>query len=410
MLRNYLKIALKVLSRRKFYTFISMFGICITLTIFLVVYAFWEHSLGAQAPETKLDRSLFVIRNKIKFKDGESNNPVSFYFLNRYVSKLKTPEAMTFHSIYTTVNTYVNAKKVVMDQKFTDAAFWEVMEFDFIEGRPYQQQEVLQAQPVVILNREVKEKIFGKASAIGKEIELYKEKYKVIGVVENVPYSRTQSYASLYLPYTLSKSKLDELTYNGRFMGTLVAKSPAQREEVKAEFNRMMQQIENPEPDRIESIHIHADTYFATITRTLLGDEDNSGVGSAYLILGIFLFLFLLLPTLNLMNINISRIMERASEIGVRKAFGAASSSLVWQFVFENVLLTLICGLLSLGLAFLALEAINEMELTPHSRLVLNWQVFWAGFLLTLVFGLLSGVYPAWRMSRLQAAEALKIS
>lgn len=403
--------ALKVLARRKFYTFISMFGICITLTIFLVVYAFWENSLGAQAPETKLDRSLVVIQCQMKFKDGGmNNNPVSFYFLNRYVSKLKTPEAMTFYSLYTTVNTYVNGKKVVMDQRYTDAAFWEVMEFDFVEGRPYQQQEVVQAQPVVIINREVKEQIFGKASAIGEEIELYREKYKIIGVVENVPFSRTQSYASLYLPYTLSKSKLDEFSYNGNYSATLLAKSPAQREEIKAEFNRMMQQVENPEPDRIASIHIHADTYFTTITRMLLGDEDNSGVGRAYLILGIFLFLFLLLPTLNLMNINISRIMERASEIGVRKAFGASSSSLVGQFVFENILLTLICGIVSLGLAYVALEALNEIELIPHSRLLLNMPVFWAGFSLTLFFGLLSGVYPAWRMSRLQAAEALKVS
>ena len=102
--------------------------------------------------------------------------------------------------------------------------------------------------------------------------------------------------------------------------------------------------------------------------------------------------------------------MERASEIGVRKAFGAASLSLVWQFVFENVLLTLICGILSVGLALLVLEAINSSGLIPHSQLALNMQVYWAGLLLTLLFGLISGVYPAWRMSRLQAADALKIS
>ena len=264
MLRNYLKMALKVLARRKFYTFISMFGICITLTIFLVIYAFWEHSTGAQAPETKLERSLFITQCQIKYKDGgTSNNPVSFYFLNRYVSQLKTPEAVSFYSHYTTVNTYVNEKKVVMDKKYTDAAFWEVMEFDFIEGRPYKQEELLQAQPVVVLNRDVKEKIFGQASAIGQEIELYKEKYKVIGVVENVSFTRMHSYASIYLPYSLSKSKLDEFSYNGNYMATLVAKNPGQVEEMKVEFERMMQQIENPKPDRIASIHIHPDPYLA---------------------------------------------------------------------------------------------------------------------------------------------------
>ena len=51
--------------------------------------------------------------------------------------------------------------------------------------------------------------------------------------------------------------------------------------------------------------------------------------------------LFMLLPALHLINLNVSRIMERASEIGVRKTFGASSRSLVGQFVVENVLLTL---------------------------------------------------------------------
>ena len=51
-----------------------------------------------------------------------------------------------------------------------------------------------------------------------------------------------------------------------------------------------------------------------------------------------------LIPTVNLVNINISRIMERASEIGVRKAFGAPARTLVGQFLVENVLLTLVGG------------------------------------------------------------------
>lgn len=411
MLRNYLKMALKVLARRKFYTFISMFGICITLTILLVVNAFWEHSTGAQAPETKLDRSLYVSRVHTSGKGGHSSvSMVSFYFLDRYVRPLKTPEAMTFYSIYKTVNTYVNDKKVEMDLKYTDADFWEVMEFEFIEGRPYKKEEVRESQPVVILNRDVKEKIFGQESAIGKEIKLYQETYSVIGVVENVSVSRIHSYASIYMPYTLSQLNLSQVEYEGSFMASLVAESPSQREEVIKEFDIMMQQIENPDPQQIETISIHADTYLASFARMAFGDDDNSGVGTVYLALSILLFLFMLLPTVNLMNINISRIMERASEIGVRKAFGAASTTLVWQFVFENVVLTLLCGFISIGLAYGVLEYINSSNILPFSRFSINMEVFWMGLLLTLFFGLVSGVYPAWRMSRMHAADALKIN
>ena len=70
--------------------------------------------------------------------------------------------------------------------------------------------------------------------------------------------------------------------------------------------------------------------------------------------------LFVLLPTVNLVNINVSRIMERASEIGVRKAFGASARTLVGQFIVENVLLTLIGGLIGLVLSLFVLRALNE--------------------------------------------------
>lgn len=412
MLRNYFKMALNVLLRKKFYTLISMFGICVTLTILLVVYALWEHSVGAQPPETKLGRSLFVDRVQIIEKNGGSKSPVSFYFLDRYVRQLKEPEAMSFYSHFSTVNAFVEDKKVEMDLKYTDATFWEIMEFDFIEGRPYREEEVLKRQPVTILSRELKEKIFGQASAIGKSVALNNERYKVIGVIENVSYTRSQSYATIYLPYSHSRDDLKKPVFKGQFMATLLARSPAHRKDVINEFDAMMKQIENPDPDRITSINIHADTYLATFARPILGGEhtNDSGIGTLYTVLFIIFSLFMVLPTVNMININISRIMERASEIGLRKAFGATSLSIVWQFVLENTVLTFICGIFSIGFAFLVLEMINSSHLIPHSRLLVNFNVFGGGLLIALLFGVLSGVYPAWRMSRLQAADALKIS
>ena len=116
----------------------------------------------------------------------------------------------------------------------------------------------------------------------------------------------------------------------------------------------------------------------------------------------------MLLPTVNLVNVSVSRILERASEIGVRKAFGASSWTLVGQFLVENVVLTLIGGLLGFVLAALVLDGINGSGLFPYARFALNGRVFLYGLLLTLFFGVLSGVYPAWKMSRLHPVDALK--
>ena len=409
MLRNYFKMALKVLLRNKFYTFISMFGISFTLAILLIVTAFWEHTVGEQAPEVNLDRSLVVFRMKLKTIDGGNHTHGSgYYFLNRYVKNLKTPELMTFYSIPVAISTYLEDKKVTMDQKYTDAAFWKVMKFDFTEGRGYTEEEVSNSQPVAVISQSLKEKVFGKEPATGREIKIAQAQYKVIGVVNDVSFSRIHTTGDLYLPLSLDKGYLKDKSYLGNYAATLVAKNPAARKEIQEEYARMMEKVENPDPKRYAKVYSYADPQIEGYTRMFLGNDEGSGVKKFYAILGILVFLFMLLPTVNLININVSRTMERASEIGARKAFGASSATLTGQFMIENLVLTILCGFLAVGLAFIGIEAINAAEVIKSIHLVMNYEVFFKGLLFTIAFGLLSGVYPAWRMSRLQAAEALK--
>ena len=93
MLLNYLKIAWKVLLRRKFFTFISLFGISFTLMIMLVVMAALNHVTGGHAPEKRMDHLLFVSFLRQEYRDGGNRNtPVSAHFIDRYVRTLKTPE------------------------------------------------------------------------------------------------------------------------------------------------------------------------------------------------------------------------------------------------------------------------------------------------------------------------------
>jgi putative ABC transport system permease protein len=124
--------------------------------------------------------------------------------------------------------------------------------------------------------------------------------------------------------------------------------------------------------------------------------------------IGVAMLLFMLLPALNLVNLNTGRIMERSAEIGVRKAFGATSMQLVGQLVVENVLLCLAGGLLGLACTALVLWWLEGSQLIPYLKVGVNLPVFCYGMLIALVFGLLSGVIPAWKMSRLDPVHALK--
>jgi putative ABC transport system permease protein len=159
-----------------------------------------------------------------------------------------------------------------------------------------------------------------------------------------------------------------------------------------------------------DQLFTYADSYLESFTRQLFGKGPESGIGMFYLIMGIVVFLFMLLPTLNLVNINISRIMERSSEIGVRKAFGASSRTLVFQFIVENILLTFLGGLIGIILSSVIISIFNNSGLIANVHLTMNVTILFYSVIACLVFGFISGVYPAWRMAGMQVVNALKAS
>ncbi len=158
----------------------------------------------------------------------------------------------------------------------------------------------------------------------------------------------------------------------------------------------------------MDKLYSNADTHFRTIVRNVFGSGPESGFTRFLLFISGAIFLFMLLPTINLVNINITRIMERSSEIGVRKAFGASSKTLIYQFIVENIILTVIGGVFGVIFSVITLQLINESGLIDGLHLTLNFTILFYGFLTCLLFGLISGVYPAWRMSKLNVVRALK--
>ncbi len=411
MFKNYFKIAIAVLRRRKFFTFISLFGISLTLTIVIVLASFIDHLVSAGYPDTQRDRELYV--NSLRLmssKQGYSNTgPASFYFLNTYVSKLKTPERMAIGSIYVATNTYVNNKKLVINLKYTNDEYWNVLNYDFLEGKAFNNTQLVNGEKVAVISEETRDNYFGKGvSAAGKYLETDNVQYRVIGVVKNVPVTRVFAYGDIYVPYTLSKSDLNNKQLTGMYTAILQAKDKDDLPKIREEYNQMISRM--PKTDKeFDLIYSYADTYLESFTRMMpFSSPGNSGITIFYAIIAIFFLLFLLLPTLNLVNINISRIMERSSEIGVRKAFGASSKTLVYQFITENLILTFIGCLVGIVLSFLIIQVINNSDLISHADLKINLNVLFYSLLATLIFGLLSGVYPAWRMSRMQVVHALK--
>ncbi len=114
------------------------------------------------------------------------------------------------------------------------------------------------------------------------------------------------------------------------------------------------------------------------------------------------------MPAINLVNVNVSRIMESASEIGVRKAFGAPSKTLLWQFIVENIFITFIGGIFALILSFLTIKFINSSGWIAYADLTINFTVFAVSVLVALFLVFYRAYLPAFRMSKLKIVDALK--
>ena len=408
MLKNYFKIAIAVLKRRKFFTFISLFGISFTLTILIVLTAFLDHLLSPSYPDTNRGRELFLSRVELQSKEGwVSKSPLSYSFFHDYALKLKTYEKMAIYTSRST-NAYRADKKIAVDLTYTNNQYWDVYQFDFIEGKPFNLQQLDHSDPVVVISDEFSRKYFGEAAtAVGKYIDVNNAKYKVIGVVKSAPYLNGFCFADAYLPYTLMHPDLKNKSLQGDFSATVLFRDKADKPVFRAELKELVKKVPN-ENKELDKVYLFADNYLAVFTRGMFGNGEKSGETFVLTMVAGVIFLFMLLPTINLVNINISRIMERSSEIGVRKAFGASSKTLTYQFIVENLILTLFGGLLGLLLSAIVIYYLNNMQIAQGMYLKINLTVLFYSLLACVIFGLLSGVYPAWRMSKLNVVTALK--
>jgi putative ABC transport system permease protein len=408
MLRHYFLLSIKVLLRRKVFTAISLFGITATLMVFVVIAALIDHGFGPSVPETQLDRQLSVMRVNLYGDHMFMNSGGSYSLFNHHARDLPGVRHLSIFSGSNSVDAFPGGRKVSLQIKRTDGDFWKVFEFPFLEGRPYTTVDVDNAEFVAVLSTRARNLLLGDGPAEGRMIEADGQRFRVVGVVADVSEMRALPFADFWVPHTTAKGEQrggEDIL--GGYQAAIVAETREALPGIRAEFDARLARLERPAG--IVGIIAPFETQFEGWSRQLFNDRSASNKAPRMIaLLATCGLLLALLPAVNLVNLNVSRIMERASEIGVRKAFGASSRTLVAQFVVENILLTVVGALLAMAGSWFVLRGINESGMIANAQLALNYRVFLAGVVLALLFGLLSGVYPAWRMSRLHPIVALK--
>jgi putative ABC transport system permease protein len=414
MFNNYLRTAWAVFMRRKLFTAINLLCIVLTLVVLMVITALLEFAFYPSGVEGKSDRFLQVAMIELQGPGGPrgmsySNSPVGYKLIEKYLKPLKSVELVSAVTLPATVSVYQQDRVSELLMRRADAAYWKILDFTVLAGRVPNEDDVAQGRFVAVVNASTAKKLFPAGAALAQKISVSGQSFEIIGVVEDAIHFN--ALADIWVPLTTFPSQNYREQLTGNFTALLLAKSAADLPQLQREVRMVSKTIEFDDPKKWNKALFFADSKLDLFARQVLPhgrQVEASGAGTLLAIIGSAMLLFMLLPALNLINLNIGRILERSAEIGVRKAFGATSVQLVGQLVMENVLLCLAGGLLGLLCAQGVLWWLAGSGLVPYLDIHINLAVFGYGLVISTLFGVLSGVIPAWKMSRLDPVFALK--
>ena len=405
---------LKIIRQNKFFTFLNLFGVSITMMIILIAAIKIESSIWPGGPEKNNKNMLFVNRQTITNRNSTSVGGINATLVKDYLAKMESPKAIGFSSILPW--NYIGDYGIeVFMIRSTNAGWWKVFDYQFIEGRPFNEQEVLDAALVVVIDQKVKNKFFqDQKAAVGQMLEIEGEAYKVVGVIKNVPANCTKSNANVFKPYTLSPIYNSNVMWTGPFdLALLCDRNGIPK--TKLEIESIRQRI-IPMLDEGYTTYLGGPTGpIGSYLRNRIYPHEYKGDNIQILNMLGKILLLMLLPALNLISLQLIRIHERSEEIGVRKAFGASRMELIKQILYENTLLTFLGAVLGLVLTLIIVygfrNLISQILFSGYGQniqLQINFGLFFVILLSSMVLSLVSGIIPAIKMSRLQAVEVLK--
>ncbi|MCE3263513.1 MAG: transporter permease [Pseudoduganella sp.] len=424
MLKNYLKMAWSVAQRRKLFTAINLACIVLTLVVLLVVAAMLQEAFYPSGVEHRSNRFLQIqlMEATNEKQTAISRSPLGYRVIDKYLKPMqgKELEAVATVTGLEPTSVIMNDSSTEVQMRHADAEYWRVMDFKVLAGRVPGADDVAQGRMVAVLSRSMAVKLFADPAPVGRKVEAGAQSFTVIGVVEDAMH--LNAYADMWVPLTTYPNTMYRQQMTGNFIALLMARSPDDLPAIRTKVSQIARNMDFAGDSEFTQGEMWADSKIDMFARLLTGSKDvnaDLGIvsiggqqlsGGALVMAGIsfLMLLFMLLPALNLVNLNIGRIMERSTEIGVRKAFGATNRQLALQLVLENVVLCLAGGAIAFVLAAGVLWWLEAAGPIPYLKVGINLAVFGWGLLITVVFGVLSGVVPAWKMSRLDPVHALK--
>ena len=401
LLPSYIKVAWRNLINRKSYSLINILGLAVGLCSCMLIALYVQYELSYDAFHQKSDRIYRVLR--------EFDIPGLQTTISTTPPSLAPSAKQTLPVIEETVRLQnANLSVEYGDKKFvetgflnTEDSFFNVFSFPLLEGHI-----ALNNMNTVLITKRMVPKYFGNEQPLGKTLTVAGRELEVTGILVNPP-----SNSSLQFDFIGSIWRDDESWGRNSYTTFFLLNENADKGELTSQLSSVINQ--NIDPDNTQSGNSFI-PHLQPVTGIHLGQGVNVDIDSRgniqYLYLFIALALFIIvLACINFMNLATARSMERAREVGMRKALGGIRSQIALQFLGESLLLSFLAALLAVFLTRFGIPLLNNIAGTEVSfQNLLSVRNTISLFLLILVTGLIAGTFPAIVLSKFQPSKVLK--
>ena len=322
----------------------------------------------------------------------------------------------------------------------TDHDFFRIYDLDFIDGRPFSKKESDEGERVCVITDKVAART---GTATGRTVRVNGKPFRVVGVVKAVSAFLEEATADIYLPYMVEGMDLYpnnrnplrhgdnyvDVTYEGNLNVRILLREGYTLKDFRDELEPLRQKysavISSQLSEKVEWA-VNARTHFFHKINFFRPDRaEDQGLALEAMNLmppAILMLLFLFLPAINLSGLVSNRMEARRAEMGIRKAFGGKRRWLLREVISENLVLTLLGGIVGWVLSALFVTAISdnkiflEMFVSRDQNVVdtgLQFQMFFTPTLFLIVFvccvllNLMAALIPAWHSLRKPIVESL---
>lgn len=415
--------AFTILKQNPLLSTISILGTAFAITMIMAIVITWQTKYADLEPEVNRSRCLYFSAMHVQGKENKDWNNFgkpSAAFMKECIQPLPEVEACTAFSTadVALVSLTDGNNRLKVDAMSTDPDFWKIFKLQFLDGKSFTEAERGGDMQSVVISASVARKLFGTTEAAGRQMLLNREVVRIIGVVKDVSVTAKDAYAQVWSMYHSNELNVTGWwSYNGNRTIAVSARTPDDFPAIKQGVEKRVKDVNAGLEQRQIDIMEQPDNIVAHVNHVWSNIGPN--LPMLYLQYGIALFIILLVPSLNLCGLSNSRMQQRVSELGVRKAFGATDGTLVRQILNENLVLTLIGGVVGLIFSYLAVYAMRTWLFTNSDNIgtagdfslsmgaLFSPAVFVLAFVFCLLINLLSAGLPAWLATRRTIVDSL---